>query len=149
AAGFLFALGNVLVRRIQELGDAAKSIVIWAGVTFAGLVHLPASRMDASAAWNAATANAGWVLGIGGALLGMSLALQYGLSRLPANRAIVILLFELVVAAIAAHFLAGEVMRSQDWAGGALIVAATLITSWNRYSRPGISPSPSRTGPGS
>ena len=30
AAGFLFALGNVLVRRLQEMGDAAKSIVIWA-----------------------------------------------------------------------------------------------------------------------
>src|SRR5438034_1350455 len=36
AAGFLFALGNVLVRRVQELGDAAKSIAIWAGVTLAG-----------------------------------------------------------------------------------------------------------------
>jgi len=67
------------------------------------------------------------VLGIGVALFGMSLALQYGLSRLPANRAIVILLFELVVAAVAAYVLAGEVMRPQDWIGGALIVAATCV----------------------
>jgi drug/metabolite transporter (DMT)-like permease len=130
AAGFLFALGNVLVRRVQELGDAAKSIAIWAGVTLAGLVHLPASRLGALAAWDAAISSAWLVIGIGTALLAMSLALQYGLSRLRANRAIVILLSELVVAAVAAYALAGEVMRAQDWAGGALIVAASFASAW-------------------
>ena len=69
----------------------------------------------------------------------MSLSLQYGLSRMPANRAIVILLFELVVAAIAAWLLAGETMRAQDWIGGALIVAATLVSESKSKSgdRPG------------
>jgi drug/metabolite transporter (DMT)-like permease len=65
----------------------------------------------------------------------MSLALQYGLSRLPAKRAIVILLFELVVAAFAAHDVAGEVLRLQDWVGGMLIVAAT-VTSGLGSERP-------------
>ena len=41
-----------------------------------------------------------------------------------------ILLFELVVAAIAAWWLAGETMRAQDWAGGALIVAASIASGW-------------------
>ena len=58
----------------------------------------------------------------------MSIALQYGLTRTPANRAIVILLFELVVAAVAAHYLAGEQLRPQDWIGGGFIVAATVAT---------------------
>jgi drug/metabolite transporter (DMT)-like permease len=129
-AGFLFALGNVLVRRLQELGDAAKSIAIWAGVTVAGLVHLPASRLSAGAAWDAAVASFGLIAGIGAALLAMSLAMQYGLSRMSANRAIVILLFELVVAALAAYLLAGEVMRPQDWAGGLLIAAASCASAW-------------------
>ena len=43
-------------------------------------------------------------------LVAMSYAVPYGLSKLPANRAIVILLFELVVAAFAAYFLAGETL---------------------------------------
>lgn len=129
-AGFLFALGNVLVRKIQHLGDAAKSIMIWAGVTLAALVHASISGSSAALAWHAAKANAAIVLAIAACLLGMSLSLQYGLSRLPANRAIVILLFELVVAAVAAYWLAGEQMRPQDWAGGALIVAATLAAGW-------------------
>ena len=130
-AGFLFALGNVLVRRVQDMGDASKSIVIWAGVTVAALVHLPHSAIPADRAFEMG-ADHFWLLAtIGLALLLMSLALQYGLSRLAATRAIVILLFELVVAAIAAHFLANEVPRLQDWIGGALIVAATLASAIN------------------
>jgi drug/metabolite transporter (DMT)-like permease len=124
AAGFLFALGNVLVRQQQELGDAAKSIVIWAGVTVAGLVHAPQSSLDFATAWSAGLANAGLIVAIAVALFLMSLALQYGLTRTPANRAIVILLFELVIAAFASYWLAGETLRAQDWVGGALIVAA-------------------------
>ena len=128
-AGFLFALGNVLVRRMQDLGDASKSIVIWAGVTIAALVHLPHSTIPADRAFEMGADHFALISTVGLALLLMSLALQYGLSRLPATRAIVILLFELVVAAIATHFLADEVPRLQDWIGGGLIVLATLASS--------------------
>lgn len=131
-AGVLFALGNVLVRRLDTLTDAAKSIVIWAGVVVVALVHLPGSSVGAERAWALAFDHAALIGVVGLALLVMSLALQYGLSRLPANRAIVILLFELVVAAIAAHWLAGETPRVQDWIGGALIVAATLASALTR-----------------
>jgi drug/metabolite transporter (DMT)-like permease len=142
AAGFLFALGNVLVRRLQDMGDAAKSMVIWAGVTVAALVHLPWSGIAAGEALHVTLDNA-WLVGaIAVVLVAMSLALQYGLSRMPANRAIVILLFELVVAAIAAWFLAGESMRTQDWIGGALIVGATLASE----IRTGVRPQPGKTG---
>ena len=139
AAGFGFALGNVLVRRLQGMGDVAKSMVIWAGVTVACAVHLSWSRVSAADAAQITLANAALVAGIAVVLVVMSLALQYGLSRLPANRAIVILLFELVVAAIAAWLLAGETMRARDWLGGALIVAATLVSELKSKSgdRPG------------
>jgi drug/metabolite transporter (DMT)-like permease len=129
-AGILFALGNVLVRRLQELGDAEKSLVIWAGVTVAALIHLPGSKVGAEAAWAHAFAQWPLITGIGVSLVGMGLALQYGLSRIPANRAIVILLSELVIAAVAAYVFAGETLRLQDWIGGALIVAASLAASW-------------------
>ena len=131
-AGFLFALGNVLVRRLEDMGDAAKSIVIWVGVVAVSLAYVPFSDSSASQAIAAARTAPTLVGCIGVALVGMGLSLQYGLSRLPANRAIVILLFELVVAAIAAYVFAGEVMRLQDWLGGALIVAATLLPLFGR-----------------
>ena len=130
AAGVLFALGNVLVRRLDTMSDAAKSIVIWTGVTFAALVHLPESRIGADRAWSLALAQWPMIVTLGVTLAAMGLALQYGLSRLPANRAIVILLSELVVAAVAAYYLAGESLRPADWVGGMLIVSATLASGW-------------------
>jgi drug/metabolite transporter (DMT)-like permease len=130
AAGVLFALGNVLVRRLDTMSDAAKSIVIWAGVTLAALVHLSASRIGADRAWALALDQALMIVVVGLTLAAMGLALQYGLSRLPANRAIVILLSELVVAAVAAYYLAGESLRTADWIGGTLIVSATLASGW-------------------
>ena len=128
AAGFLFALGNVLVRRLDTMTDGGKSIVVWAGVTVAGLVHLPATRIGFEAALTAVSTQAFLLAGIGAALVAMSFSIQYGLARMPANRAIVILLFELVVGALAAYFLAGESLRAQDWIGGAFIVAACLAS---------------------
>jgi drug/metabolite transporter (DMT)-like permease len=129
AAGFLFALGNVLVRRLSDMTDASKSIVIWAGVVVAALVHLHSSPIGTGRAFSLALDQGVLLFAIGMALLAMSLALQYGLARMPANRAIVILLFELVIAAIAAYLLAGEELRLQDWIGGAFIVAATLASA--------------------
>ena len=138
AAGFFFALGNVLVRKLSHMGDVEKSTVIWAGVALVAALYLPMSAVPARAAIAAAATHWMLVVGIGLALFAMSLALQHGLSRMDANRAIVILLFELVVAAIASYLFAGEVMRPQDWVGGALIVAATVFPA--RYSSPGTSP---------
>jgi drug/metabolite transporter (DMT)-like permease len=137
ASGLLFALGNVMVRRITDLDDIEKSIVIWAGVTFAAFIHLPASKLGAETAFALAWDHLALVAGIGMSLVVMSYTLQYGLSRLPANRAIVILLFELVVAAIAAHYLAGERLRPQDWVGALFIALATLATARKPGTDPG------------
>ena len=147
AAGILFALGNVLVRKLEGMTDMAKSIVIWAGVAAAAIVHLPMSRVDAA---SISTQHAPLIAAIGIALLAMGWLLQYGLSRLPANRAIVILLSELVVAAVAAHYLAGESLRPQDWIGGTLIASATLASGWmeaRRGPRAAAAPTPSSGAP--
>ncbi len=136
AAGFLFALGNVLVRALPDLRDTTKSLAIWGGVTAAAILYLPWAPTTTDAAMRVASVTWGVWLPLGLALVAMSLALQYGLSRVPANRAIVILLFELVVAAFAAYWLAGETLRAQDWIGGSLIVAASLASGLGRRGTP-------------
>jgi drug/metabolite transporter (DMT)-like permease len=67
------------------------------------------------------------VLGV--MLIATSVALQYGLTYLSANYAAVIMLFELIVAAIAAHYLAGEIAHVQEWVGGGMIVASGLFAT--------------------
>lgn len=132
AAGFFFALGNVLVRSLPQLRDTTKSLAIWAGVTLASVLYLPFAPTPAAAAAQVSAATWAIWLPLGLVLVAMSLALQYGLSRVAANRAIVILLFELVVAAFASWWLAGERLRPQDWAGGSLIVLASLASGLRR-----------------
>ena len=132
AAGFLFALGNVLVHSLPQLRDTTKSLAIWAGVTAAALLFLPWAPTATEAALRLAPRTWDIWLPVGLALVAMSLALQYGLTRVPANRAIVILLFELVVAAVASWWLTDERLRLQDWVGGGLIVAASLASGWGK-----------------
>ncbi len=127
AAGFLFALANVLIRRAHHYTIELKSMAVFVGVVVVGMGYVMLAEP-------LAVPNVGvdvWVLIsiVGVVLLVINIVVQYGLTRITAGRAIVILLSELVVAAIAAWWLAGETMGLREWLGGALIVAASLISA--------------------
>ena len=64
-------------------------------------------------------------------LMAATLLVQYGVTRMPATRASVLFLFELVVAAIASYYLAHESMAINEWIGGSLIVAAAIFAAFN------------------
>jgi len=131
SAGVGFALTNVLTRKIRSAPIALRSLWIFAGV--AGLSALYAfyegGAPPIAQAISALDIRA-WlmVVGVGLSLFLATLTVQYGLAHTPANRAIVILLCELVVAALTSRFLAGEAMDLREWVGGAMIVAATLFS---------------------
>jgi len=46
---------------------------------------------------------------------------------MPVQRSSVIMLFELVIGALSAWWLAGEAVSGQEWIGGTLILAAAMI----------------------
>jgi drug/metabolite transporter (DMT)-like permease len=128
SAGLGFALTNVLIRRSKHVAASRRSIWIFLGVV---LIAIPptAIEADAVAVVGAMTAGDWWLVLLTGALVVLAtLAVQYGLAHTPANRAIVILLMELVAAAFFSWFWAGEVMTGREWLGGALIVAASLFS---------------------
>ncbi len=128
-AGIAFALYNVLIKRTDMLTAPAKTLASSAGV---GLVALPVALWLSPpiSTWlGAATPNIWLILLVGAALMFTGIVLQYGLARVAANRAAVILLFELIVAAVAAHYLAGETTRLNDWVGGAMIVGAGMVST--------------------
>lgn len=128
SAGIAFALSNVISRHLSGVADGARSVSIWFGVlllTASGLAIYPGDLEFA------AEAEAGvWLLlaGVGLAIGSVTYAVQYGLARVAANQAIVIFLFELVVAAVAAYFLAHERMGMQEWIGALMIVTASLFS---------------------
>jgi len=131
AAGMLFALSNVLIRRAHHFSIELKSMAVFAGVVAVGIVShillavpaLPAPDVGVS------KMSAALIVVVGVVLLAINLVVQYGLTQVQANRAVVIFLFELVVAAAASWWLAGEVMGPREWLGGGLIVAASLFSA--------------------
>ncbi|SFQ07875.1 EamA domain-containing membrane protein RarD [Nitrosomonas cryotolerans] len=126
--GFMFALMNVLTRKNQFHNVQLKSMAIWLGVTVIGLVCSLAIGSPLTLPYDSFNP---WLFlaGIGLVLFVLSIVLQYGLTRMPANQAIVILLFELIVAALAAYFLVNEVLSPMEWVGGAMIVSAGLFST--------------------
>ena len=128
SAGMGFALSNVVSRRATHLSPGTKSYVIWIGTAIltAPLLWWQGGLPDQLLAINAQAALVLALLGI--VICATSFAVQYALAHLPANRAIVLFLFELVVAAVASYFLADEAMRLRDWIGAVLIVSASLLS---------------------
>ena len=127
-AGMAFALANVLSRKATDIDEAIKAGSVWAGVA---LVALPVTMLTEHPMQALAGMDAGaWllVLLIALTLFCVNLAVQFGLARTAANRAIVIMLSELVFAAASSYFLAFEHIGWRDWLGGAMLVIAALYS---------------------
>lgn len=126
-AGFSFALFNVLSRRAQAVSIQTKSLVSFAGPVFIGLVLIMAGFgtvqiPGALSVW--------LMLGlIGMVLVVANLIVQYGLARVAANRAIVIMLSEVGFAAVSAWLFADESLGWREWVGGAMIVVASVFSA--------------------
>lgn len=128
ASGFLFALSNVLIRKTPDQPIEVKSSAVFLGVVVIGAAAMPFSGGLPLAALLHADALVMLAL-LGGLLLVTNFVVQYGLTRTTANRAIVIFLSELVVAAASSWLLAGEAMGLKEWLGGAMIVGAGLFSA--------------------
>ncbi len=130
SSGIGFAWSNVLTRRLQAAPIALRSLWVFAGVVAVSALYAGAEGA-APELPRLLAGDAGWLLAVAAvALLLATFTSQYGLAHSPANRAVVILLTELLVAALSSRWLAGEVMDRQEWIGGAMIVAATLLSGW-------------------
>ncbi len=132
-AGFLFAFSNVMVRQVSQLPVQVKSLAVYLGVVVLGflcLLVLPSVDASSKDAWSGAMQSWHWLMLVlvGVVLMVVNLVVQHGLSHTPANQAIVIFLFELVVAALSSWLLASEVMELREWVGGAMIIAASLFS---------------------
>ena len=132
SSGIGFSLTNVITKKSVHLSIPAKSFAVWLGVIAMSLICMAFSgeKFPAPSFFNANH----WLIMtlISLVLLFGTMLVQYGVTQIAANRASVIFLFELVVAAIASYYLAGEVMAPNEWIGGALIVAAAFFAATNR-----------------
>ena len=128
SAGVSFALSNVVSRRATHLDVEAKSYSVLLGTALL-TTPLLLWQGDAPAQLLAMDALSWLIVGLLGVVLcATSFAVQYGVTYMLSNRAMLLFLFELVIAAVSSYFLAHEAMQLRDWMGALLIVSASLLS---------------------
>ncbi|MBZ8139892.1 EamA family transporter [Rubrivivax gelatinosus] len=131
AGGFSFALNNVMLRREAHRPQAARALAMFLGGTLiaGGLALVMAAQGALPAPPPPAP---GWMLGallLAAFFLGGNLALQYGAARLAANATAVVMVSEVLFAALSAALLGAAAITVPLLVGGALIVGAALLAA--------------------
>lgn len=141
AGGIGFAFNNVLSRlaahRHPNMRAELRTIVVFGGcAAVAALVAAVAQpRMPVIASVDVWPLVA-LVIGLAAILFSCNAVTQYGLQRLPANRVSLLMLFEIVVAAVSSWWLATETLTLKETAGGLCIIAAGALSGLVHRSRP-------------
>ncbi len=126
SAGMSFSFSNVIMRRLRHLSSPLKAAVAWWGVVVVAGVWL----LFIQAPWPQIS-NEIWTAtvllgGIG--IFSATLAVVYGVEKMPVHRSAIILLFELVAGAVSSQLLTEEVVSTIEWFGGGLIVLAAYLS---------------------
>jgi drug/metabolite transporter (DMT)-like permease len=129
--GFTFALNNVLLRREAAQPAPARALAMFGGgAVVAGLLAATLASGDPRLALRAVDPAAfGMLLVLTLAFLAGNLALQFGAARLPAYLTAVVMLTEVLFAALSSALLGAAAWSLQLGVGGALIVLAALLAA--------------------
>jgi drug/metabolite transporter (DMT)-like permease len=142
--GMGFAMSNVLVvkitRTLPDMKPEMRTAVIFGGSAVVASVVSLFEPMPSPPDAAHIGAVLFIVIGLGVVLAVNNMIVQIGLAKVPANRASIIMLFELVVTALSAWLFAHEVPGAREWAGGACIVVACVLSAW--LHRPRAVPAP-------
>ena len=123
SSGLAFALSNVILRADTVLGDVHRATAVWWGcvliaLPFAFFQYLPALPLP----------EYGYLLAFSWLwIAGATVAVQFGVARMPVSVSAVIMPFEVIVGALSAWWLAGEAPTLLELFGGTLILAAALL----------------------
>lgn len=132
--GFMFALTNVLLRRLHAIPGQARMLVMFAGCMAMGLATaltahgaglvpaFPAVRLD----W------LGIALALAVLLMLGNWALQFGAAHLPSSVTSVVMLSEVAFASVSSVLIAHETLSARTLLGGACIMAAALLAALGR-----------------
>jgi len=127
SSGLAFAITNVLTRKAALAPVQIKVVFSWLGVILVSgvLVVFAESNIGQISIFVIVSA-----LLIGTILVViMTGSVMYGVTHMPVQRSAVILLFEIIVAAVSASLLTNEVVLPREWVGGLLVLIAGYFVS--------------------
>lgn len=137
AGGFSFALTNVLLRRLRATPAEARMLAMFGGgAVLAGSVAALGTLQGAIPGVPAVDGMAvALALLLSFGFLAGNLALQYGAARLAAHTTALVMLSEVVFAALSSVALGASRLAPGVLAGGALILAAAAWSAWPAPAR--------------
>lgn len=132
--GFMFALTNVLLRRLNDVPGPSRMLAMFAGCVAMGLLSALAGSaagvVPGFPAWNATWA--GLALGMALLLMVGNGALQFGATRLPSGTTALVLLSEVAFASLSSLLLTSATLPLRTVLGGTLILLAALLAALQR-----------------
>jgi drug/metabolite transporter (DMT)-like permease len=130
--GACFAWTNVLLRQQAHEPAATRALAMFVGGTVWPLaLGIGLWAVGMIPPWPALQWPWVWgALGVGVVFFVSNLALQYGAAKLPVQITAVVMLTEVLFATLSSMAWGGAVITLQVGLGGALILAAALLSSW-------------------
>lgn len=126
ASGLFFAMNNILFRASQSVPVSAKLGIMFLGCFSLSAVLLIGGIEQFPHELNGNT----WLILVSYALFWLLLAnigSQWSVTHMEAGRSSIIIILELITAAVSATLIAGETMSTIEYTGGVLIMTAALI----------------------
>ncbi|ADL54821.1 protein of unknown function DUF6 transmembrane [Gallionella capsiferriformans ES-2] len=125
SSGLAFALNNVAIRAGHGLPELIRALAVFAGCAVISLGFMlcnpqPFPALTALHVWGLVAIGLLWILP-------GTLATFYGVARLDAGRAAILLLTELVVGVFSAMLIGAEQLSLQEAIGGGLILSAAVL----------------------
>ncbi|MDO8988368.1 MAG: DMT family transporter [Sideroxyarcus sp.] len=140
SSGLAFALNNVAIRVGHGLPDTVRAVAINGGCALISLGFLlwdeqPVQMLNTTQIGILSALSLLWVVP-------GTLATFYGVARLDAGKAAILLLAELVVGVFSAVLIGGEHLSAQEIVGGILILTAAVIEARSETAAhdPGLMP---------
>ncbi len=131
--GFAFALNNVMLKRTANLPEEGRALAMFVGGALVAGALAAVLSAQGGIAWPLAAGVAPWPWWVPALLLTLSalflcsnLALQYGAVRLPVEVGSVLMLSEVLFAAVSAALLGAGRITGSLLVGGALIVLTAV-----------------------
>ena len=123
ASGFFYAMQNVASRKADVVPTGTKAVAVFFGGGVLAVLLMLAFDLTVPPI---APMLALQVLGFGAWMAIAMWTTMYGVTHLEAGRSGVLLVAELVVAAVSAMLIAGERLEGLEWLGAALILIAAV-----------------------
>ncbi len=130
-SGLGFAMTNVMTRKFEFMSIDQKALAIWIGVVVVAIMCIIFGGNTIPLLDFFKPIDALIMLLIALSLFFSTLLVQFGVTKIKAVEASCFFLFEIVVAAISAYLLAGEIITIRAWIGGCMIITGVILAARN------------------